>query len=386
MSRIAIDYTPAYEQGGGIGRYVRELTAALATEDPVTDYRLFVAGAQREQLPHPPGPNFDWRTTILTPRWLARIWQRAQLPLPVEIITGPVDLFHATDFVLPPTLPRTRSLLTVHDLSFLRVPDAASPSLRRYLEAVAPRSVERADHVLADSQATKDDLIEIYRTPADKISVLYSGVDARFDPVMDQMTLKAVLDKHNLKDIKYVLSVGTVQPRKNYSGAIRALSRIRDQGIDLHYAVAGGPGWLEDEMYRSIRETAMEDRVHILGFVPDEDLPALYSGARALLALSLYEGFGLPVLEAMACGTPVITSNLSSLPEVAGDAGILVDPLDSEAISDAIVKTLTDAALRQQLVAAGFERVKRFSWASAASQLKAIYDAMLDGSSNTIIR
>ena len=377
MPRIAIDYTPAYEQGGGIGRYVRELTAALAIEDPVTDYRLFVAGSKRERLPHPPGPNFDWRTTILTPHWLARIWQRAQLPLPVEAFTGLVDLFHATDFVLPPTLPRARSLLTVHDLSFIRVPDAASPSLRRYLEAVVPRSVERADHVLADSQATKDDLIEIYRTPPDKISVLYSAVDGRFGRVTDEMALQEVLNRHNLKDIKYVLSVGTVQPRKNYSGAIRALSKIRDQGIDLHYAVAGGRGWLEDEMYRSIRETAMEDRVHILGFVPDEDLPALYSGARALLAVSLYEGFGLPVLEAMACGTPVITSNLSSLPEVAGDAGILVDPLDTEAISDAIMRLLTDAALRQQLVAAGFEHVKRFSWTSAASQLKSIYDAML---------
>ena len=377
MPRIAIDYTPAYEQGGGIGRYVRELTAALAIEDPVTDYRLFVAGSKRERLPHPPGPNFDWCRTILTPRWLARIWQRAQLPLPVEAFTGLVDLFHATDFVLPPTLPRARSLLTVHDLSFIRVPDAASPSLKRYLEAVVPRSVERADHVLADSQATKDDLIEIYRTPPDKISVLYSAVDGRFGRVTDEMALQEVLNRHNLKDIKYVLSVGTVQPRKNYSGAIRALSKIRDQGIDLHYAVAGGRGWLEDEMYRSIRETAMEDRVHILGFVPDEDLPALYSGARALLAVSLYEGFGLPVLEAMACGTPVITSNLSSLPEVAGDAGILVDPLDTEAISDAIMRLLTDAALRQQLVAAGFEHVKRFSWTSAASQLKSIYDAML---------
>ncbi|MCY4018375.1 MAG: glycosyltransferase family 1 protein [Chloroflexi bacterium] len=377
MSRIAIDYTPAYEQGGGIGRYVRELTAALAVKDPLTDYRLFVAGSKRERLPHPPGPNFDWRTTILTPRWLARIWQRAHLPLPVEAFTGPVDLFHATDFVLPPTLPQTRNLLTVHDLSFLRVPDAASPSLRRYLEAVVPRSVERADHVLADSQATKDDLIEIYRTPADKISVLYSGVDSRFGAVTDEMALSDVLERHNLKDIAYVLSVGTVQPRKNYSRAIRALSKIRDQGIDLHYAVAGGSGWLEDEMYRSIKESAMEDYVHILGFVPDEDLPALYSGARALLAVSLYEGFGLPVLEAMACGTPVITSNLSSLPEVAGAAGILVDPLDNEAISDAIVRTLTDAALRQQLVAVGFEHIKRFSWASAASQLKSIYDYIL---------
>lgn len=377
MSRIAIDYTPAYEQGGGIGRYVRELTAALAIEDPVTDYRLFVAGAKREQLSRPPGLNFDWRTTILTPQWLARIWQRAQLPLPVEAFTGLVDLFHATDFVLPPTLPQARSLLTVHDLSFIRVPDAARPSLRRYLEAVVPRSVKRADHVLADSQATKDDLIEIYRTPADKISVLYSAVDGSFGRVTDEMALQEVLDRHDLKDSNYVLSVGTVQPRKNYSRAIRALSVMRDQGIDLHYAVAGGRGWLEDEMYRSIRETAMEDRVHMLGFVPDEDLPALYSGARALLAVSLYEGFGLPVLEAMACGTPVITSNLSSLPEVAGDAGILVDPLDTDAISDAIMRLLTDAALRQQLVAAGFEHVKRFSWASAASQLKSIYDEML---------
>lgn len=377
MSRIAIDYTPAREQGGGIGRYVRELTAALALEDTATDYRLFVAGTQHQQLPLPPGPNFAWRTTVLTPRWLARIWQRAQLPLPVEAFTGPVDLFHATDFVLPPTLPGTRSLLTVHDLSFLRVPDAASPSLRRYLEAVVPRSVARANHILADSRATKEDLVEIYRTPADKITVLYSGVDSRFRPVTDDTALDDVLEKHNLKNIEYVLSVGTVQPRKNYSGVIRALARLRDRGLDLHYAVAGGRGWLEDEMYRSIRETSMADRVQILGFVPDEDLPALYSGARALVAVSLYEGFGLPVLEAMACGTPVITSNLSSLPEVAGDAGILVDPLDTDAISEAIMGSLTDADLRQQLLAAGFEQVKRFSWSRAASQLKSIYDELL---------
>ncbi len=377
MSRIAIDYTAAYEQGGGIGRYVRELTAALAVEDAVTDYRLFVAGAKRAQLPRPPGVNFNWRPTILTPRWLARIWQRAQLPLPVETFTGAVDLFHATDFVLPPTLPRTRSLLTVHDLSFLRVPDAASASLRRYLEAVVPRSVARADQVLADSQATKDDLIEIYRTPADKISVLYSAVDGRFGRVTDEIALRAVLDRHGLNDKTFVLSVGTVQPRKNYSRAIRALSKIRDQGIDLHYAIAGGSGWLEDEMYRSIRESALEDRVHILGFVPDEDLPALYSGARALLAVSLYEGFGLPVLEAMACGTAVITSDLSSLPEVAGDAGILVNPLDTDAISAAMMRLLTDSTLRQRLAAAGIEHVKRFSWAKSARQLKSIYDDML---------
>ncbi len=377
MSRIAIDYTAAYEQGGGIGRYVRELTAALAVEDAAADYRLFVAGAKRAQLPRPPGANFNWRPTILTPSWLARIWHRAQLPLPVETFTGAVDLFHATDFVLPPTLPRTRSLLTVHDLSFLRVPDAASASLRRYLEAVVPRSVARADRVLAVSQATKDDLIAFYRTPPDKISVLYSGVDDRFSRVTDKLALQAVLAKHGLKDKTYVLSVGTVQPRKNYSRVIRALASLQDQGLDMHYAIAGGSGWLEDEMYRSIKETGLEDRVHILGFAPDEDLPALYTGARALLAVSLYEGFGLPVLEAMACGTAVITSDLSSLPEVAGTAGILVNPLDSDAISAAMMRLLTDAALRRQLAAAGIEHVKRFSWAKTARRHKSIYDELL---------
>ena len=377
MTRICIDYTPAYEQGGGIGRYVRELTAALAAEDHSSQYRLFVAGSTRKRLPQPPGTNFEWRPTVMTPRWLARIWQRAKLPLPVETFTGPADLYHATDFVLPPTLPRTRTLLTVHDLSFVRVPDATSPSLRRYLESVVPRSVRRADHVLADSRATKNDLMEVYRTPSDKITVLYSGVDSRFGRVSNEATLARILDKYGLKDLQYVLSVGTVQPRKNYSRMIRALSELRDRGSDVHYAIAGGSGWLEDEMYRSIRESRMDDRVHILGFVSDQDLPALYSGARALLAVSLYEGFGLPVLEAMACGTPVITSNLSSLPEVAGDAGVLVNPLDIDAITDSVVALLADSNLREQLIAEGLDHVKRFSWANAARQLKSVYDGLV---------
>ena len=377
MTRICIDYTPAYEQGGGIGRYVRELTAALAAEDHSSQYRLFVAGSTRKRLPQPPGTNFEWRPTVMTPRWLARIWQRAKLPLPVETFTGHADLYHATDFILPPTLPRTRTLLTVHDLSFVRVPDATIPSLRRYLESVVPRSVRRADHVLADSRATKNDLMEVYRTPSDKITVLYSGVDSRFGRVSNEATLARILDKYGLKDLQYVLSVGTVQPRKNYSRMIRALSELRDRGSDVHYAIAGGSGWLEDEMYRSIRESRMDDRVHILGFVSDQDLPALYSGARALLAVSLYEGFGLPVLEAMACGTPVITSNLSSLPEVAGDAGVLVNPLDIDAITDSVVALLADSDLREQLIAEGLDHVKRFSWANAARQLKSVYDGLL---------
>jgi len=377
VSRIVIDYTPAYEQGGGIGRYVRELTSALSQLDTSTSYRLFVLGAKVDNLIQPPNTNFIWKPTRLTPQWSARLWHRARVPLPVEMFTGKIDLFHATDFVLPPTLPTTKTLLTVHDLSFIRVPEAASPPLKAYLDTVVPRSVKRADHILADSQATKDDLIDLYNTPESKITVLLSGVDQRFKRVPESQSSKQILTKHGLDNKKYLLSVGTVQPRKNYSRIIRALARLRQQGLDLHYAIVGGKGWLEDEMYQTINETHLQDYVHILGFVDDIDLPTLYTHSECLLITSLYEGFGLPILEAMACGTPVITSNLSSLPEVAGNAGILVDPLNVDAIADATYTILTDSQHRNQLIEAGYQQVKYFTWERSATHLKSIYDMLL---------
>lgn len=377
MRRIALDYTPAIEQRGGIGRYARELTAALAKMDSTSSYRLFVAGASLPKLPRPPGDNFEWRPTAVTAKWLARVWQRARIPLPVETFTGPIDLFHATDFVLPPTLPRARTLVTVHDLTFARAPEAASPPLKAYLDAVVPRSVAAADHILADSKATKADLIDLYGAPEERITVLYSGVHRRFKRVEDSKELGLIRAKHGLAGIDYILSVGTVQPRKNYSRVIEALSRLRGARQDLHYAIAGGSGWLEEEMLRTIDKFGMNDRVHLLGFVADRDLPALYTGARMLVMASLYEGFGLPILEAMACGAPVIASNRSSLPEVAGNAALLVDPNDVDAICNAILRLETDSARRLELVEAGYKQIKKFSWERAAKQLKTIYDQML---------
>jgi glycosyltransferase involved in cell wall biosynthesis len=202
---IGIDYTPAHEQGGGIGRYVRELVAALAEQDSACAYRLFVAGAAHDQLPLAPAANFQYRTTRLSPLMLARLWHRARLPLPIEFFTGKVRLFHATDFVLPPTLPQTRTLLTVHDLSFARVPESAAPRLKAYLESVVPRSARRADHILADSAATKADLIALYGIPEAKITVLYSGVSSAFKPVRDSARLAAVRTRYGIGDAPYVL-------------------------------------------------------------------------------------------------------------------------------------------------------------------------------------
>lgn len=380
-ARIGIDYTPAYEQGGGIGRYVRQLVAALARLDEVNEYRLFVAGAAASALPPAPGSNFHWAAAPVSPRNFARLWHRLHLPLPVELFCGQVDLYHATDFVLPPLLASTRSLLTVHDLSFVRVPETASPRLKAYLDRVVPLSVRRADHVLADSQATKDDLVSLCAVPPHKITVLLSGVDSRFKPVNDPKKLANIRLKYALPERPYILSVGTVQPRKNYGRLIEALARLRAAGRSIDLVIVGGRGWLEDPIYATIQRTALHDYVHFTGFADDDDLPALYSAAACVAIPSLYEGFGLPVLEAMACGTPVVTSDLSSLPEVAGDAALTVAPTDLDALTSALERLFDDEPLRATLIARGLERVKSFTWERAAQQLLEIYTALVHAKS-----
>ncbi len=327
-------------------------------------------------MPAPPA-NFSWTPTALTPRWLARLWHRARIPLPVECFTGRIDLFHATDFALPPALPATRALLTVHDLSFVRAPQAASPPLKAYLDAVVPRSVARADHILADSIATKDDLIALYGCPEGKISVLYSGVEKQYQPLHDRAHLQAVRAKYELSGFDYILSVGTVQPRKNYARVIEALAMLRADGQELRYAIAGGKGWMDAEIDLAIERAGMGEFVHRLGFVADEDLPALYNGARMLAMVSLYEGFGFPVLEAMACGTPVVASDVSSLPEVAGNAALLVDPYDTAAIAKALARLNHDSRLREKLKADGLMQAAKFSWQLSARQLLGIYADLL---------
>ncbi len=376
MPTIAIDYTPAYGQGAGIGRYVRELTSALAQQDHVTNYRLFVAGATSKTLVERPGDNFVWRPTRLNPRWLARIWHRLKLPFPVDYFTGPIDLYHATDFVLPPALPNTRTLVQVHDLSFVRVPDAAAPNLKAYLDRVVPASVRRADHVLADSHATRHDLIELYKLPPAKVTVVYGGVDERFRPI-NATTQAEVRLKYKLDNYPYVFSVGTVQPRKNYGRLIEALARLRASGKDLHLVIAGGPGWLEDPIYQTVEANKMRPYVHFIGFVDDQDLPALYSAATCFAFPSLYEGFGFPVLEAMACQTPVVTSNISSLPEVAGDAALMVDPYDVDALAHALEQSVNNMDFRKTSIDKGLEQIKQFTWSAAAQNLLQVYEAVL---------
>ncbi len=378
MPTIGIDYTPAYEQGGGIGRYVRELVRSLLEQPSSIDYRLFVSGAIARNLPKlSNNANSQWRTTAIKPKWMARLWHRAHLPIPIEMFVGHVDIFHATDFVLPPTLPRTRTLLTVHDLSFIRVPEAASPSLKAYLDRVVPISAKESDHILADSQATKDDLFDLYRIPDDKVTVLYCGVDDRFRRVEEAGEILTIRKKYSVQHVSYIFAIGTVQPRKNYGRLIESLATLRKRGQDLHLVIAGGKGWLEDAIYETMNRTHMNEYVHFIGFVDEADLPGLYSAATCLAFPSLYEGFGLPILEAMKCGTPVITSNISSLPEVAGDAALIINPYDQDELTDGLEKIIQDKALRETLIKKGYSRVQQFTWETSAKQLISIYEGLL---------
>jgi glycosyltransferase involved in cell wall biosynthesis len=325
-------------------------------------------------------PNFRFKSATISDVWLARLWYRLNLPIPIETTIGAQDLFHATDFVLPPTSARTRTLLTVHDLSFVRDPKSATPQLRNYLNTVVPRSVAKAHHVLADSRATKDDLIQLYSTASDKITVLYSGVDPRFTPQKQRGEEERIRRRYKLGHNPFILSLGTLQPRKNYSRLISAFARVADvsRWIDgkptIHnLVIVGKQGWLFDSIKADVARLGIRTRVIFPGYAAEEDLPAFYRAADMFVFPSLYEGFGLPPLEAMACCTPVVTSNVSSLPEVVGDAGLTVDPTDIYALANAMSRTLQDAQLCQQMIERGLARAAEFTWLRAARQLRQVY-------------
>ncbi len=389
--KIGIDYTSAATQGAGIGRYTRELMRALLALPSDNSYSFFYASPKKIQnaefrIPH---SAFPVRRLAIHDKWLMRVWQRLQVPIPVELIVGKVDLFHSPDFTLPPTLPGVPTLLTVHDLSFIRDPASAWPSLRDFLNKAVPRSVQRATHVLADSVATKDDLIELFGTPAEKITVLYSGVEARFGPIRDQAEIDRVCAKYQLPR-PFILSVGTLQPRKNYGRLIEAFAQVTaarastslrsaqhaPQSAQPHLVITGGKGWMVETIFEQVKRSGLEGRVHFPGFVDDADLPALYAAADLFAYVSLYEGFGLPLLEAMACGTPVIGSNTSSLPEVIGEVGLQVDPRDVDAIARAMQQMIDQPELRERSIGLGLERAKTFTWEKAARELLGIYDRM----------
>lgn len=376
---IAIDYTPAIRQRAGIGRYTRGLVYALAELDAVNRYTLFFAGQDGGAVGPAKGwpANFTLKGSNVPSRWLTAGWHKLKLPLPVERLAGDSDIFHSPDFTLPP-LRSAAGVVTIHDLSFLRLPQYAEPSLRDYLRARVPDSVTRARRVLADSENTARDLAELLAVPAGKISVVQPGVGPEFRPVRDTVLLNEVRARYHLPQW-FILFVGTIEPRKNLARLITAYGQLRRQtGLPHALVLAGNPGWLNEGIYEQVSKEGLSEHVLFPGFVADEDLPALYTLADLFAFPSLYEGFGIPPLEAMACGTPVVASNNSSLPEATGAAALLVDAEDVEGLADAMARVLGDATLRARLSDLGRAQAARFSWAAAATRLLRAYEATME--------
>jgi glycosyltransferase involved in cell wall biosynthesis len=370
--RVAIDYTAALNQRAGIGRFVRNLVDSLLAVHGEDSFVLLHAALRGDERPTvPAAAHVSSRSLPLTERWMTILWQRLNLPVPVEWFSGPIDLFHAPDFVLPP-VRRVRTVLTVHDLAFLLYPECADARLRDYLMAAVPRSVRSASFVVADSENTRNDVICLLGAVPERTAVVPGGVEPRFRPATEE-AIAALRQTLGLAG-PFILTLGMMEPRKNWQGLIQAYSQARARYRLPHQLVLAGPrGWLWESIIEERERSPFRNDVVLVGFIPDEDLPALYSAADVFAFPSFYEGFGLPPLEAMACGTPVVVSNAASLPEVVGDAALKVSPEDVDALADALAQLVLDEALRTRLRALALERAATYTWTRAAEQILDVY-------------
>ncbi len=374
--RIGLDCTSAIHQRAGIARYTRGVVGALARLGGEHEFLLVVVGGEAgDGFAMDLGENFSTRQLPLSPRLWTVMWHRLRVPLPMDLFIGSVDVFHSPDYVLPP-IRRGKTVVTIHDLSFLRYPEGAEPSLRRYLSSAVPRVAKEADVVVADSESTRRDVIDLLGVPPTRVEVVYPGVDEGFRPIDDPEALSKVKELYQLSG-PFLLTVGTLEPRKNLIALLDAYAALRGENAFEHkLVIAGGEGWRYEGIFQRVTELSLEGDVSFLKYVPEQHLPALYCLADALVFPSVYEGFGLPPLEAMACGTPVVASNSSSLPEVIGEAGLMVPADDRDALAEAIRGLLEDSRLRAELVERGLARARKFPWLKTGQDLLTIYRSL----------
>ena len=362
--RVGIDARLVYYHPAGISRYCLQLIRALADIDKEDQFVIFQSRRDGRRLVEQ--SNFRAR-----PLWTPSHHRFEQALLSFEMRFTPLDVLHSPDFI-PPFRRRCRSIITIHDLVFLLYPQFLTKSSARYYGQI-DQAVRHTDHIIAVSESTRRDIVRLLGVPEQMITVIYEAPRHFFHPLPDP-DLRPRLQKRFGLERDFVLFVGTIEPRKNVPTLLTAFQQLLDHyhpEVDL--VLAGAPGWLTDEVYALVNRLGLAGRAHFVGRVSDEELVWLYNAAQAFVLPSFYEGFGLPPLEAMACGTPVIVSNTSSLPEVVGDAGLLVDPTNANEITVAIWRLLSDEVLRQELIARGLRRVASFSWERAARETLDLY-------------
>jgi glycosyltransferase involved in cell wall biosynthesis len=354
------------------------IDALLGQAQPDYSFRLYYNQSPRFQIRNP-------QSAIRNLRF-PRLWTHVRLS--IEMLLHAPDLLFVPAHVIPIVHPR-RSIVTVHDLGYLYFPEAHPPRQRWYLDRSTRWNVRSAAHVMADSATTKRDLISKYNAKPDRITVAYPGLDPSIKRITNQNEIDRVKAKYKITG-DYLLYLGTLQPRKNLSRLITAFAQVQSNfqspTSNLQLVLAGKAGWYAQPLFDQVRDHQPSTRVLFPGYIDAADKSALLSGATAFVFPSLYEGFGFPVLEAMQCGVPVLCSNTSSLPEIAGEAALLIDPLSVESIADGLTRITNDETLRRKLIEAGYVQAKKFSWQACANVVLNVFDRVLNETSHVIAR
>ncbi len=365
--RIGIDARILGYRRAGIGKYTQRLIERLAELETEDEFFILHSYKDSDTLVHQ--SNFHRRRL-----WTPSHHRFEQWLLPAELALMRLDLLHSPDFI-PPFRRNHGSIITVHDLAFLRFPHfVTTDSAHHY--GLIDQAVRRTDHIIAVSHSTKEDLVNLLGADERKVTVIHEAADPSFHPIDPGPETEAIQQKYGLADQTYIFFLSTIEPRKNLATLLRAFRMLLDEfpaASELKLAIAGERGWLFDNVFELYRELKLEPHASFLGRVPFEELPALFNGALMYVHPSFYEGFGLTPLEAMACGTPTIVSNVSSLPEVVSDAGLLVPPDEETEWAEAIYRLMHDSELRQTLSEKGLRRAAQFSWDKAARQHLDLY-------------
>ncbi len=366
--RIGIDATLLPEKLGGAGFYLLNLINNLSLIDRKNEYFIFVEkrNVRRFEL----GANFRLIGIKSMPRALRLLWE--QITFPFLLKRYKINLLHSPRYTTPLVRFGWKSLVTFHDMLFLLFPKKHNLLKRLFYERMIPAAAKRVEKIIAVSSATKKDTMKLLNIPSEKIAVINLGIDSSYHPI-EKKDLQDFRRKYRILD-SFILYVGTLKKRKNILNLIKAYKNMREKGRKERLMIVGEKGEEYQNIYKVVKRLGLEEEVFFTGYLPEELLPLYYNCASLFIYPSLYEGFGLPVLEAMASGTPAITSNISSLPEVAGDAALSVNPDDTEEMAKLMEKVLSNKELAEEMREKGIKRAKLFSWERCAKETLNLYE------------
>jgi glycosyltransferase involved in cell wall biosynthesis len=355
----------------GMGNYADNLIRSLALIDQNNNYTLYVNRLQNE-YDLIKQENFKYKK--LNSPLIRSFWSQCRLPL--ELMFKKPDILHLpTGHKVPFNCP-AHTLVTIHDLAFVKFPQYFENSVKWRCLRFTEHAIAKAEKIIAISESTKKDILEYYKVDPRKVEVIYHGVDAEFKQIKNKPMIDAVCLKYGINS-PFVLFVGVLQPRKNISRLIRAFKQVLNYRRDLQLVIAGNKGWMYEEIFNTLKQSGIAERVVFTGYVEKPDVVCLLNAAKVFVLPSLYEGFGMPILEAMACGVPVVSSNVSSMPEIVNDAGILVDPYNEDAIAQALLDIISNPQLADQLIARGLKIVQNFTWEKTARKTLKLYETMI---------